>query len=253
MAEARATTRTQWAIAVGGGLLLSAALVLWLRPAPSSAPSVTLAAAPSVATQPQAPQPYATPLPAAQAPPPALILRGILAHGSGGSAILEDAKGGQRLVAVGRPVAAGWRLVRLSPSAATFEADAGNLHILQFENGQSNAAPTAPAAPTTAPTTALKATPESLIASSTAYRLALRPIRGETDVTGWTVQSPETIPLFRLAGLQPGDTLLSVNGQPLISQEKIIDLPSEIAGANNLSVEYSRAGQKTTVQIDLIR
>lgn len=253
MADRHNTTPKEWAIAIGGGLVLATGLVMWLRPAASmvAANSSTITeAAPSLPAPFSPPQPPPQPMPQPQAlPPPALTLRGILGHGIGGSAVLEDAKGTQRLVAIGRPVAAGWRLVRLSPNAATFESDNGELHVLPFESSPTTTETAAP----TVPSKTLKATPRSLVASSTAYRLALRPVAGETEVKGWLVQSPATIPLFRLAGLQAGDTLLSVNGQPLFSEEKILELPSEIAGANALDVEFMRAGKKTTVRIDLNR
>jgi type II secretion system protein C len=242
VAEARATTRKEWALAILGGLALSAMLVLWLRP--PSAP---------VAPQQMAPPPAPPPAPpVAQSTqttsPPGLKLRGILARGGGGSAILEDEGGGQRLVAVGRFAAPGWRLAALSPTSATLEAESGAVHMLQFEAGESGTG----TAPLAAPKD-LKATPQSLAATSTAYRLALRPVAGETELEGWTVQTPETIPLFRLAGLQPGDTLLAINGQPLFSEEKVLELPSEIAGANAVDVEFRRNGQKATVRVTLVR
>jgi type II secretion system protein C len=237
-------------LAILGGLVLSAMLVLWLRPpsAPATPPQIAPQIAPTPATTPTAITTAAQPT-----APPALKLRGILARSGGGSAILENEAGSQRLVTVGRAAAPGWRLAALSPSSATLEDASGAVHILQFEVGETTANPATANGPPITARQDLKATPQSLAATSTAYRLALRPVAGETQLEGWTVQTPETIPLFRLAGLQAGDTLLAINGQPLFSEEKLLELPSEIAGANAVDVEFRRAGRKATVRITLIR
>lgn len=246
MAEARATTPREWALAVLGGLALSAMLVLWLRP-PSASNSRSQIAPPAAAPPAQLP-PVAQPATSPSPSPPTLLLRGILARNSGGSAIFEEENGSQRLVATGRTAAPGWRLKALSATSVTLESQSGALHVLRFETGESTATSAQVAAPT-----ALKATPAALAATSTAYRLALRPIAGETELQGWTLQTPETIPLFRLAGLQPGDTLLAINGQPLFSEEKVLELPGEIAGANAVDIAFRRNGQKATVRVTLVR
>lgn len=242
MAEARATTPREWALAVGGGLLLCGALVWWLRPgAPEQAvvPAVEM-------TLPAADVRQAAPV--AEAPEAlALTLRGVVARGDDGSAIFEDADGRQRRVIVGRLAAPGWRLVAVDAGSATLEAGSGAMRTLRFEVPEGGGGVAAAAL------SGLEARPEALAATSTAYRLALRPIAGETEIDGWTVQTPETVPLFALAGLRAGDVLLAINGQPLFSEEKVLDLPSEIAGANAVELEYRRAGRKATVRIDLKR
>jgi general secretion pathway protein C len=254
VAEARATTPREWAIAIIGGLAFAALLILWLRP-PSQSP-IANSPAPREQTQSIAAQapPAAAPQAQSAAARPPLILRGLLPRASGGSAIFESEDGSQRLVALGRPAAPGWRLAALDTNSATLETESGARHRFTFEpaNRDPNMRLSAQAAPDTPPT-ALKARVEDLAATSTAYRLALKPIAGDTEITGWAVQTPETIPLLRMAGMRPGDVLLSVNGQPLFSEEKLIELPEEIASARSVELVFMRGGQKATVRFNLIR
>lgn len=246
MAEVRGTSPKEWALAILGGLAFSAMLVLWLRPPSSPAMPQEIVAPPLPPATATVAMPAATPPQSISLP--ALVLRGILARSGGGSAIFEDEGGSQRLVAVGRAAAPGWLLKALAPASATLEAENGDVHLLQFEAGETAAS----AAPITVPQD-LKATPAALAATSTAYRLALRPVAGETEIEGWIVKTPDTIPLFRLVGLQPGDTLLAFNGQPLFSEEKVLDLPEEIANANAIDLEFRRSGRKAKVSVILIR
>jgi general secretion pathway protein C len=254
VAEKRATSRREWAIAVIGGLALSMALVAFMRPdmfssAAEPAPSVTIASAP---------QPLAITAP--QLSPPAspaaiategLLLRGVLLPGG---AIFEDGSGGQRLVRLGQPLRPDTVvLASLTRNSATLRSADGSLQTLMLDGTAPPLQPTT--APAVAAGAALMATPASLRASSNDYRLALQPLRGPDggDVRGWQVRDPADVPLFKLAGLQPGDVLISINDQPLFSQEKIMELPGEIAGAYAVKLEYSRSGRKAAVTVQLTR
>ncbi|WP_416906888.1 MAG: hypothetical protein ACMVO5_07430 [Polymorphobacter sp.] len=250
MAETRATSLREWAIAVAGGLALAAGLVIWLRPpAPRITPPATERAPPPAAVVPAPAPPAARSTPSS---PPPLILRGVLPRSDGGSAILEDEGGSQRLVGLGRTAAPGWQLAALDATSATLEASDGTRHRLFFET-TSGAIRPAEKAPQTMPAPVQKVRVEELAATSTAYRLALRPVRGDTGITGWAVQTPETVPLFRLAGLNPGDVLLAVNGRELFSEEKIIELPQEINDSNSVELRVDRGGENITVRLDLLR
>ncbi len=243
--SARATTPKEWALAVAGGLGLSAVLVMWLRPEILSPPDTPAMVAPAIVVlQAPAPNPVSVP----QEALPALLLRGIMQNGAGGSAIIEAADGRQRLVSSGRMVSPGWRLAGLTATSATLVADSGDetLLLLDGEVGDGTAASEALTGP-------LRATPAALATSSNSYRLALKATRKGSEIIGFAVQDPASIPLFRLAGLTRGDVLISLNGQAVSSEEKVIELPAEVAGAKAIDLEVDSGGQKRMVHIDLIR
>lgn len=250
MAEKRATTPREWALAIAGGLGFALVLIAVARPdmfasddAPAIVPVATMAPPPSAA-----PQPPNIP-PAPPSPPSQTLLRGVLLPRA---AIFEDEAGRQRLVRIGQPLRPGTAiLASLTPRSATLRTPNGSLQTLMLDGTAAPPSEAAAPAPTGA---ALKATPASLRATSNDYRLALQPLRsGGGDVRGWTVRDPAAVPLFTLAGLRPGDVLLAINDQPLFSEEKIIDLPGEIAGAYAVKLEYSRDGRKTTTTVQLAR
>jgi S1-C subfamily serine protease len=58
--------------------------------------------------------------------------------------------------------------------------------------------------------------------------------------------------LLRAAGLAAGDVLTAVNGQMLFSEEKLMDLPDDVAGARELRIDYLRRGARNTVSLEII-
>jgi len=67
--------------------------------------------------------------------------------------------------------------------------------------------------------------------------------RNEIQIAGIIPDQPAA-----KAGLQPGDTIVSVNGQPIRSTPKVHDIVSSSSG-NPVSLVYSRNGQTGTVTI----
>ncbi|WP_439532476.1 hypothetical protein [Polymorphobacter sp.] len=238
----RQTTPREWALAAGGGLALAAAMIWWWRgPAAPDAPAVVLTMPPPA---PLPPGPVEPP-PAPSADMSGLVLRGVLLRGDGGSAIIESADGRQRLVRRGAMVVPGVRLEALSAgSVRLVSGDAERQLLLVPGQGDDDGA---------ASGAQRQATPQSLVATVSEYRLALTARRDQGKITGWLVRDASRVPLLRLAGLQPGDVLLSVNDQPLFSEEKIMDLPGEVAGAYSISLDFEREGQPRSAQIDLKR
>ena len=186
-------------------------------------------------------------------PPPAatpdlsgLVLRGVLLREGNPSAIIETPDGRQRLVRQGALVVPGVRLAGIMAGAV--ELDAGDDTVRLALDSES------PAAGTSAPARITgKARPEEMAASVSAWRLALGAVRTDGRITGWRVRDTSQLPLLQRAAMVPGDILLSVNDLPLFSEEKVMDLPGEIAGAYAVTLEYSRDGRARRVTIALER
>ena len=218
MAARRTNTPKEWALAIGGGLALSAGLVWVLRgggdetaPAPLPPP-------------PQAPVTAGSPPPpaAAVSAPPDLALAGLRAGPDGGMAIVV-AGGKQYLLRPGRALPGGIKLLRVDPGRAILAGPSGEM-VLAF----------ADAAPAMA---GLSAPPGG---DPTPWRLALSPLREQGRLVGWRLNSLAGLPALARAGLKPGDVLLSANGAELISEEKVMELPQELAANGRLQIVYRR-------------
>lgn len=214
----------EWAIAIGGGLALSAALVLLLRgggnaDAPPPDP-VVATPAPAVAT------PAPTSLPTASLPTD-LVLTGLRDGPDGGMAIIETGKR-QYMLRPGqsRTLPGGLKLLRVEPGRAILAGPAGEM-VLAFPDSKAGAPSTAPTPPGGDPTP---------------WRLALNPVRGG-GITGWRLDSLSGLPQLAKAGFKVGDVLVSVDGTDLISEEKIMELPQELAANGRVTIALKRDGK----------
>ncbi|MBU6165329.1 MAG: hypothetical protein KGQ52_04270 [Alphaproteobacteria bacterium] len=218
-----ASSPREWAMAIGGGLALAAALVAILRPAPAAEPASPPPPPPAVA-----PQPLPPPPPVATAAAPAdLALTGVRTGPDGGMAIIV-AGGRTHRLTPGRSLPGGLRLLRTEPGRAILAGPAGE-QVLAFPD-----APQAAAGPALPPG-----------GDPTPWRLALRRDAGG----GWRLGSLDALPMLARAGLQPGDILLSANGQELLSEEKIIELPQELAANGALVLRYRRGTRAAQARI----
>jgi type II secretory pathway component PulC len=225
-----ATSAREWAIAIGGGLALCAALVAILRPAPQTAPDTE---PPPVAAAP-------TPMPAAPAPPAApvattdLALTGLRTGPDGGMAIIR-AGGRQYRLTPGRTLPGGLALLRTEPGRAILTGPGGE-QVLAFPDAPRNSAATP--SPTTIPG-----------GDPTPWRLALTAVKDGNMTMGWRLGSLSGLPLLARAGLKTGDILISANGQALASEEKIIDLPQELAMNGRIDLRYRRGDVERSATI----
>ena len=78
----------------------------------------------------------------------------------------------------------------------------------------------------------------------TPWRLALQPVRTNGQIVGWRLDSLSGLEPLSRAGLAVGDVLLAVDGNQLISEEKIIELPQELATNGQISLSYRRGGNQ---------
>jgi type II secretory pathway component PulC len=218
VAARRTNTPKEWALAIGGGLALSAGLVWVLRgggdetaPAPLPPP-------------PQAPVTAASPPPpaAAVSAPPDLALAGLRAGPDGGMAIVV-AGGKQYLLRPGRALPGGIKLLRVDPGRAILAGPSGEMVLAFADAAPAMAGPSAPPG-----------------GDPTPWRLALSPLREQGRLVGWRLNSLAGLPALARAGLKPGDVLLSANGAELISEEKVMELPQELAANGRLQIVYRR-------------
>jgi hypothetical protein len=221
-------TPREWAMAIGGGLALSVALVAILRPSADAPPEPPIAAPPAPVSAPLPPP--RPPLPPATAPGD-LALSGLRTGPDGGMAIIT-AGGRQYRLTPGRSLPGGLKLLRTEPGRAILAGPAGE-QALAFPD-----APRAAAGPSRPPG-----------GDPTPWRLALSQIRSGNQLVGWQLGSLSALPMLARAGLQPGDILLSANGQQLLSEEKIIELPQELAANGQLILRYRRGGREAEARV----
>lgn len=220
-----ATTAREWGIAIGGGLAFAAALVAILRREPepladTALPPIATTAAPMAAAPP--------PSPPASAPIPAdLALTGLRTGPDGGMAIVRLG-GRQYRLTPGRTLPGGLALLRTEPGRAILTGPGGE-QVLAFPDAAQGSA--APSAPTAVPG-----------GDPTPWRLALTPVRDGGQMTGWRLGNLSSLPMLARAGLKSGDILISANGQTLASEEKVIDLPQELAMNGRVDLRYRRGG-----------
>lgn len=230
MAARAGNTRKEWAIAIGGGLALAAALV-WLLRGPTGATPTTDAPVAATIAQPVA---SIAPAPAIISPvsaPNDLALAGLRSGPDGGMAIIL-AGGRQYLLRPGRTLPGGLRLLRVEAGRAILAGPAGE-QVLAFPD-----AAQLPVAASVPPG-----------GDPTPWRLALAPQRGAKGLNGWRLTSLAGLPALARAGVRPGDVLLSANGAELVSEEKIMELPLELAANGQLLLRLRRDGKLMEIMV----
>lgn len=217
MAARRTNTPKEWALAIGGGLALSAGLVWVLRGGGDEAPPALLPPPPPpvIASPPP-------PVAAAVSAPSDLALAGLRAGPDGGMAIVV-AGGKQYLLRPGRALPGGIKLLRVDPGRAILAGPSGEMVLAFADAAPAMAGPSAPPG-----------------GDPTPWRLALSPLREQGRLVGWRLNSLAGLPALAREGLKPGDVLLSANGAALISEEKVMELPQELAANGRLQIVYRR-------------
>lgn len=231
MATRRNSPR-EWALAIGGGLALAAALIWLLRgPGAAEPPAEAVITAPPPPVAPALPAPMPAPPPVTA--PADLALAGLRTGPDGGMAII-NAGGRQYLLRPGRSLPGGVKLLRVEPRGAIL-AGPGGEQLLAF--------------PEPAATTGALPPPSLPGGDPTPWRLALTAQRGAQGLDGWRLTSLAGLPLLARAGLQPGDVVLAANGAELISEEKVMELPQELAANGQLVLRVRRGGQVTEITV----
>lgn len=242
-------------VALVVALAIQAARLAWLAlvpPAPfGAAAPVASAAAPATAV---AVDPfYRRDTASASADVSGLRLFGLRAAGTGGgAAILADSDGVQAAYAVGDTVRPGAVLVAVASDHAVIESGGARRRLAFAADAAATAAaasilPAAAALPSAAP--ARTQPPSGIDPERLLSEAGLRPRMEGDRVTGYSVTPRGDGALLRQAGLQAGDVLLSVNGQPL-TPERYAELADELARQPQITLTYQRGGEtrSTTVQ-----
>ena len=183
-------------------------------------------------------------------------LYGLRSDGAGGgSAIIGLADGRQVSVGVGEEVEPGLVLRGVGADHVTL-ARGGSVSRLVFTDLPMGVAPVPPPPPgpqTVTPAPAPAVAPVAVApagASIDPARLlgqaGLRPRMRGARLDGFTVSGAGDAAVLRAAGLQAGDVILAVNGQPLDSLERIAALRSQLADSTGAELRIERDGQVQT-------
>ena len=186
-------------------------------------------------------------------------LYGLRSDGSGGgSAIIGLADGRQVSVGVGEEVEPGLILRGVGPDYVTL-ARGASVSRLIFSDvpvgvapvpppppGPQTVTPPAPPPPAATPTAASGASVDPVRLLTQA---GLRPRMRGLRMDGFTVSGAGDAAVLRAAGLQAGDVILAVNGQPLDSLERITALRGQLANSTGAELRYERDGAVQTSTI----
>lgn len=210
-------------------------------PPPPPAPTMAIRPLPTLAP----------PLPVSAVPVASvdgLILYGIGGGGPRGrAALLGTAGGGQRMVPAGKEYRPGLRVRQVGADYVLLASAAGDTRLELNRYGppvEARAGPTRTlaAAPPAAPTGS---------AEVLKLRLGLAPRKSGGRITGFTLRRGADLPLLQRAGLRAGDVLVAVNGQAFESEEKVLELPKEIAGSYTAEFEYERGGKRMKSKLEV--
>lgn len=225
--EARQRPLVAGVAAIAG---LAAVLLYSLR---GAGPSVDPVSLPS---PPPAPQPAAATVAAQPTTAPNVSAEGLRLHGvMGAGAVIADAGGGQRFVAIGRDLRPGLTLERVGIDHVLLRSGVALIR-LDFI-GPAAAGPAAVTAPSA----------DAAIRDETLrYRLGLAPRQQNGQVTGHVVRPGAGIPALDRAGIRPGDVILSVNGSRF-DQERLLELAWTLANSDSVAFEIERAGRRISL------
>ncbi|MGE0179163.1 MAG: PDZ domain-containing protein [Sphingomonas sp.] len=219
---------------IAGGVAASLAVLLLFSlgsPEPAQPPP-----APVVAPPPTPVPTAAAAAPASAASPEGLRLHGVL----GAGAVIGTAGDNQRFVSIGREAAPGLVLERIGLDHVMLRSAAG-LFRLDFA-GATAAGPAAPA-------TAAPSGEAALRAEALRYRLGLAPRQQNGQVTGHVVRPNAPMPALELAGVRPGDVIVSVNGSRF-DQERMLELAWTMANSDQVAFEVERGGRRIQLGVN---
>lgn len=168
-----------------------------------------------------------------------------------GSAIVALPDGTQRSFAVGEEIMPGVRLSAVGFDSITIDrAGTPEQLFLDQSTPATDATPPTPAPTAASTSTQIFATPEPAPPppSPAANQIQYQPRLEAGKVIGVTVNPQGNGEAFRAAGLQPGDVIVSVNGQRVTGAEQARALANQVRGSQ-VSVEVERGGQTVPLTV----
>ena len=175
-----------------------------------------------------------------------LVLYGISGGGSAGmAALIGPASGYPRIVRIGMDYRPGLTLKEIGTTHAVL-VSAGQetaLHLGGVPTPDVETPRVASATPTAAP----QMGPQGM--DVVALRLGMEPRKSDGRITGFELKQDRGLPLLQKAGLREGDVIVAVNGQAFASEEKLMELPQEIAGSNIAEFEIERGGKRMKLSL----
>jgi general secretion pathway protein C len=184
-------------------------------------------------------------------------LHGVRTGAGGGSAILARDSGPQAVFLAGEEVAPGVVLDSVTGDHVVLRRGESRHRVeLPLPTGTTQApAGAAPAAPSTGAASAPAPMPKPAATTAQAVdpaqflvQAGLRLTSEAGRVAGYTLLPRGDDRLARAAGLQPGDVLLSVNGQAL-DPEHLPELVEQLKSSPHAVIAYRRDGQTRTVTL----
>lgn len=193
-----------------------------------------------------------------------LKLRGTMAGVGGSGLAMIDVNGQTKVVSVGQEVE-GLTLTRVDTYSARLEAN-GKIQLLEMDTGQ----PTTRAAPpqplkvsstvvpmvNSANTNPIRTQRElrNILDNPSAFAgkgFRMKPVVNEGKVIGMQVQLASlTHPLARL-GVQNGDVIKSLNGEPLNGPEALSNIYRKLRNTSSLKFQVDRAGRPEIISVTL--
>jgi general secretion pathway protein C len=168
-----------------------------------------------------------------------------------GSAIISTPDGKQASFAVGDEIVPGVRLKAVDYDSVTIDRGGTTEQLFMDQSkGAAGAVTGPPPAPAAVPPVAF-APPSRPASPSSGNAAGLEPRMNGRLVTGVTVSGLGG-DIYRTAGLQPGDVIISANGRRITSVEQARDLGGQI-GAGPIVLQVERNGRVTTVRAGMAR
>jgi general secretion pathway protein C len=187
-----------------------------------------------------------------------LQLRGVITNDIAeyAVAIIADNRGRDQIYRVGQQVPGGARLHAVQSEQVVLNR-AGSLESLRLPRefaaaagGQtSSARPAGVIRPTQAPTSSVRD-----VISDNAVQITeiirVQPYMEGGSMRGYRVYPGRNRQQFTALGLQPGDLVVEINGQPMNDPSRGMQIFAELGDANSVSITVEREGVSETMMLD---
>ena len=166
-----------------------------------------------------------------------------------GSAIIATPDGQQRSFAVGDEIVPGTVLTAVGPDNVTITRNGKTEQLFMDSAGPQGGTPMAGAVEEARPVQAVPTPSQSFEATPLASELGLQPRINGDKLTGVVLRPIGGGAAYRASGLQPGDVLISLNGQRIDSPDELGGLREQLATPGTVNVQVERGGRVISLQL----